>query len=110
MYDKRTLQNPLLIWRFTKKYPHVDSSLIDTCVQFHEAENDMKRKYPYQMTEEPKKDDFLSVNSFIHFADLTDREHKCGYCGKEFKYERSTKKYCCPSHRVLMCRRRNLSD
>ena len=106
MYDKRTLQNRLLFSMFTKKYPNIDSSLIDTSLEFGEAEIDLKRRYPSQMNEEPKKSDLLSVNTYMHFADLTDREPRCLYCGEPYERKRLTKKYCRQSHRELIYRKR----
>lgn len=112
MFDRRTLENPLLFSNFMKKYPHLDSALVDRTMEFGEAENFLGRRYPEQMRQEPDADDddFFSVNNCgMHLVDLRCRMNVCEYCGEEFEYKRSTKRYCCPSHRVMMCRKRKLS-
>ncbi|WP_148681501.1 hypothetical protein [Candidatus Nitrososphaera gargensis] len=40
-------------------------------------------------------------------ADLTDRQHYCKYCSKEFKPERSTRRYCSDGCRIKMWYKRN---
>jgi hypothetical protein len=107
---EKTLTNRMLFHNIesflTRLNPGFDSSLIDTSLEYREALNDLKRRYPHLIIRKPPDDDLLSVNSFIHFADLTITEHECLYCGRAFDRVRSTKKYCSESHRVLMFRKR----
>jgi hypothetical protein len=109
-YDKRTLQNQLLMYTLLRHYPNVDISLIDPTWEYREAVNYLKQRYPKLMVKEPKKGELLSVNSiYMHIADLTDSRQRyyCEYCGEAFIAERSTKKYCSDGHRVMMHYKRN---
>jgi hypothetical protein len=105
-YDKRLLQNPLLLWTFLKNHRNVHPPSVDQNMEYHEAANYLTR-HPEQMipAAQLQKGGF-SVNSGLYGFDTTARIHECAYCGKAFESKRSTAKYCCASHRALEFRRR----
>jgi hypothetical protein len=81
---------------FIKKHgsdPNFDSAFIDTSLEYGEAENDFKRKHPYNRDEYLRKGDYFSVNSRTHGIN-------------EFLRKRSTGKYCSDSHKVMFHRKR----
>jgi hypothetical protein len=102
------MQNPLLVWTFLKNYPDADPSSFHSNMEYRELANYLKIRQPEKMTTaQSQKGELLGVNSCCMSPfDTTERVHECIYCGKAFKPERSTAKYCRASHRVLMLRRR----
>lgn len=111
MYNLRTLENPMLLTNFLRWLERLNPgadilSLIDPTLEPQEALREIKRRYPHIIIEKPPEDDFLSVNCFIKPVDMRYSVSECLYCHKPCKAERSTKRYCSNSHRVMACRRR----
>jgi hypothetical protein len=71
-------------------------------MEYGELEDYLYVKQPEQMIPATQLQKRYCMSPF----DTTERVHECIYCGKVFKPERSTAKYCCLSHRVLEFRRR----
>jgi hypothetical protein len=90
-----------------KNYPNLGLQFIDSHMEYPEAVNYLNSRHPEQMIPARLQEgELFGFSSYMSPFDISERVHECIYCGKVFKPERSTAKYCYLSHRVLEFRRR----